>query len=47
MKLLTYVFFGEKTSFKALMCCGIIILGFLLGIDQEKGLGNFSSERIF
>jgi GDP-fucose transporter C1 len=40
IKLLTYVFFGEKTSFKAMMCCGIIIVGFLLGIDQEKGLGN-------
>ena len=37
--MLTYVFFGEKTSMKALACCSMIIVGFLLGIDQEKGLG--------
>jgi GDP-fucose transporter C1 len=44
--ILTYVFFGEKTSFKALMCCAIIILGFLLGIDQEKGLGVLSISGV-
>jgi GDP-fucose transporter C1 len=38
--LLTHVFFGEITSTKALGCCCIIISGFLLGIDQENGLGN-------
>lgn len=37
---MTFIFFGEKTSVKALGCCGIIILGFILGIDQENGLGN-------
>lgn len=37
---MTFIFFGEKTSAKALGCCGIIILGFILGIDQENGLGN-------
>jgi len=40
--LLTYIFFGERTSFRAMGCCGFIIGGFLLGIDQEKGLGNLS-----
>jgi hypothetical protein len=38
--MLTFVFFGEKTSVKAMGCCAIIILGFMLGIDQEKGLGK-------
>lgn len=37
---MTFIFFGEKTSMRALACCGIIILGFILGIDQENGLGN-------
>ncbi len=44
-KLLTYWFFGEKTSKNALGCCGIIIVGFLLGIDQEKGLGKYMSQK--
>jgi hypothetical protein len=34
------VFFGETTSPRALVCCGIIIAGFILGIDQENGLGD-------
>jgi GDP-fucose transporter C1 len=38
--LLTYLFFGERTSMKAMFCCLMIIAGFLLGIDQEKGLGT-------
>lgn len=42
---MTYIFFGEKTSMRALVCCGIIILGFILGIDQENGLGN--GELVF
>lgn len=45
--LLTYWFFGVKTSAKALGCCGIIICGFLLGIDQEKGLGTISFFGVF
>lgn len=46
-KILTFIFFGEKTSHKALGCCGIIIMGFLLGIDQEKGLGSLSLAGVF
>lgn len=38
--LLTYLYFGERTSLKTVTCCGVIVTGFLLGIDQEKGLGN-------
>jgi len=45
--ILTYLFFGEKTSQKALGCCGIIIAGFLLGIDQEKGLGGVTFLGVF
>lgn len=45
--ILTYWFFGEKTSQKALGCCGIIIVGFFLGIDQEKGLGGVTFFGVF
>jgi hypothetical protein len=31
---------GERTSYKALGCCGLIITGFFLGIDQENSLGK-------
>ncbi|CAF4254266.1 unnamed protein product, partial [Rotaria sp. Silwood2] len=34
----TYVMLGQKTSYKALVCCGLIISGFFLGIDQENAL---------
>lgn len=44
--MLTYVFFGEKTSVKAMGCCSIIILGFMLGIDQEKGLGKLNLNKL-
>jgi GDP-fucose transporter C1 len=33
---------GERTSYKALGCCGLIISGFFLGIDQENSLGTLS-----
>lgn len=45
--ILTYIFFGERTSQKALGCCAVIILGFLMGIDQEKGLGSLSISGVF
>lgn len=45
--LLTYVFFGERTSQKAMFCCTIIVSGFLLGIDQEKGMGSLSFSGVF
>jgi len=43
---MTYIFFGEKTSMRALVCCGIIILGFILGIDQENGLGSLTLHGV-
>lgn len=33
---------GEKTSFKCIICCAIIISGFWLGIDQEQVAGTLS-----
>ena len=32
---LTFVFLGEKTSMLALGCCGVMILGFYVGVDNE------------
>lgn len=46
---------GQKTSYRALGCCGLIVAGFFLGIDQENALGKqsnvpraskFSSNRV-
>lgn len=31
----SYIILGQKTSFKALICCFVIIAGFLLGVEQE------------
>ncbi len=31
---------GQRTSYKALGCCGLIVGGFFLGIDQENALGK-------
>ena len=28
------------TSYKALICCGVIVGGFILGVDQEGVAGN-------
>ena len=39
-----YFMLGERTSYKALLCCGLIISGFFLGIDQEKSLGKIRFE---
>ncbi|CAF2812004.1 unnamed protein product [Rotaria sp. Silwood2] len=43
----TYVMLGQKTSYKALVCCGLIISGFFLGIDQENALGTLSMFGAF
>lgn len=40
--LLTYVILKSSVSSKTLGCCAVIVLGFLLGIDQENLLGTFS-----
>ncbi|XP_067929349.1 GDP-fucose transporter 1-like [Watersipora subatra] len=43
----TYVILGQTTSIKALLCCGVIIGGFFLGVDQEKGAGSLSIVGVF
>lgn len=44
--ILSYVMLHQKTSCPALMCCGVIIGGFLLGVDQEKVAGSLSSTGV-
>lgn len=38
----SYFILKETTSWKAMGCCGIIIFGFLMGVDQEKVAGSLS-----
>ena len=40
--LMTYIILGQKTSFSAIACCGVIIFGFWLGVDQEGEGGTLS-----
>lgn len=40
--ILTYIVLGQKTSFSAVICCCIIVLGFFLGVDQEGDSGSLS-----
>lgn len=40
--LLTYFILGHKTSLSAIACCGVIVGGFYLGVDQEDAAGSFS-----
>jgi len=40
--LLTYFILGQKTSLSAIACCGSIVGGFYLGVDQEDASGSFS-----
>ena len=39
---MTYVILRQKTSFSAIACCGAIVGGFYLGVDQEDVSGSFS-----
>ena len=32
--LLTYFMLGQRTSLAAIACCGTIVAGFYLGVDQ-------------
>ena len=47
LQVLTYIMLGDRTSYKALSCCGLIIAGFFLGIDQENSLGTLSMFGAF
>lgn len=38
----TYMILGQKTSMSAIVCCGIIVGGFWLGVDQENEAGSLS-----
>lgn len=38
---LSYMILGEKTSLKCCLCCGMIIAGFWLGVDQESVTGIY------
>lgn len=38
---------GQKTSYRALACCSLIIFGFFCGIDQENALGTLSMFGAF
>ncbi|XP_029904453.1 GDP-fucose transporter 1 isoform X2 [Myripristis murdjan] len=40
--LLSYVVLKQGTSFKAILCCGVILGGFWLGVDQEGVAGSLS-----
>ncbi|XP_060651166.1 GDP-fucose transporter 1 [Drosophila nasuta] len=39
---LTYVILRQRTSFKCLLCCATIVIGFWLGVDQESLTTAFS-----
>lgn len=45
--LFSYLMLGQKTSYRALGCCGLIVAGFFLGIDQENALGTLSMFGTF
>uniref|UniRef100_A0A1A8HDW1 Solute carrier family 35, member C1 n=1 Tax=Nothobranchius korthausae TaxID=1143690 RepID=A0A1A8HDW1_9TELE len=45
--LLSYVILKQTTSLQALTCCGIILGGFWLGIDQEGLAGSLSWTGVF
>ncbi|XP_067004063.2 GDP-fucose transporter 1 [Anabrus simplex] len=39
---LSYLILGQKTSFRTMMCCAVIVGGFWLGVDQENVAGSLS-----
>nr|XP_057945686.1 GDP-fucose transporter 1 isoform X2 [Doryrhamphus excisus] len=45
--LMTYVILKQTTSFNAILCCGIILGGFWLGVDQEGIAGSLSLSGVF
>lgn len=38
----SYFVLKQTTSWKAMACCGVIIFGFFMGVDQEKVAGSLS-----
>lgn len=45
--LLSYVVLKQTTSLRAILCCGIILGGFWLGVDQEGMAGSLSVSGVF
>ncbi|TNM90778.1 hypothetical protein fugu_003067 [Takifugu bimaculatus] len=43
----SFIILKQTTSLQALMCCGIIIGGFWLGVDQEGLTGSLSWSGVF
>lgn len=37
----SYLILGEKTSRESTICCLVIVLGFILGVNQEEMTGVF------
>lgn len=45
--LLSYVILKQTTSMQAIICCGVILGGFWLGVDQEGLAGSLSWSGVF
>eukprot|EP01118_Nematostelium_gracile_P006704 TRINITY_DN2161_c0_g2_i1.p1 TRINITY_DN2161_c0_g2~~TRINITY_DN2161_c0_g2_i1.p1 ORF type:complete len:345 (-),score=69.55 TRINITY_DN2161_c0_g2_i1:560-1594(-) len=45
--ILTYLLLSERTSVRALGACALIILGFLVGVDQEGSSGDLNWLGVF
>ncbi|XP_038160768.1 GDP-fucose transporter 1 isoform X2 [Cyprinodon tularosa] len=45
--LLSFIILKQTTSLQALLCCGIILGGFWLGVDQEGLTGSLSWSGVF
>lgn len=39
--ILTYLILGEKNSLQSILCCSLIVFGFVLGVDQESITGDY------
>ncbi|VDO03464.1 unnamed protein product [Rodentolepis nana] len=45
--ILTYLILRKTTSLKAIICCAIIIAGYMVSVIQENGLGTLSLSGLF
>lgn len=43
---LSFLLLGQKTSFRCIICCVIIIAGFWIGVDQESITGLFTIKSL-
>lgn len=39
--ILSYMLLGQTSSFECIVCCAVIVGGFLLGVDQESIAGMY------